>query len=669
MIRLSTKKLKMNMTQNYTGNSIQHLKGIEGIRRRPAMYIGDTERRGYHHLLWEIMDNAIDEAMNGHASVIKVELMSSGAVSVWDNGRGIPVDMHASGVPACTLVFTEIHAGGKFDETSYKTAGGLHGVGATATNALSSYLTVTIARDGFMWRQRFERGVAVTELQKGKPSQLTGTKVEFLPDPEIFVSVDDGFEASWIQERMERAAYLNPGLELIWIAPDKEPVSLKHERFAEMLDWMGERYQIREPIIMPVMDGQRVLTVERKTRQRDPANPDAWLNIHIPVQADVCMALRFHSGREGWCIDGFANNILTKEGGTHVDGLKAGWIKAISESAERANLIPARLEMTNDDYLEGLVAAVSIRLPELLFEQQTKEKLKNPEARTAVQSLVYEILSKQFEEQPALAKTVIQSCIQSAKAREAARKARDSVVQRKTVLDSTSLPGKLADCQEKNPELCELFLVEGDSAGGSAKQGRDRAIQAILPLKGKILNVLKADPAQKSKNEEILSVRSALGCGYGKNFDRSKLRYHKIIIMADADVDGAHIQVLNTALFHNDMSDLIRYGHVYLAVPPLYRVVMNKKTYWIRDDAHLAEFDALYAGKYEKQRFKGLGEMNPEQLWETTMNPETRTLIRLRYPDDEPSEAQATFELLLGDDVPPRRAFIEERAKFAQLSL
>ncbi len=660
----------MEMKTEYTAKNMKHLKGVEGIQKRPEMYIGDREKKGYHHILWEIVDNGIDEAMNGHATKVSVELLNNGSVKVTDNGRGIPVDMHESGVPACQLIVTEIHAGGKFDANAYKTSGGLHGVGATATNALSSWFTMDIHRDGFHWRQKFEKGVPVSTVESIEPSTQRGTTISFMPDPSIFIDVE-GFDYDLIKERLTRSSYLNSGVELELIREvdgQKEVISLKHDSFGEIIGWMLQKEKMNFEKVSPVISAIQNVKVDRKIRKTDGNNQVVTETVYTDAQ--VFFAFQYFN-MDGFKIDSYANNIITPFGGTHYDGLKFALAKSIAQYGEKNGLLKAG-QVSSDDMIEGLVGAVAIRLDEVKFEQQTKEKLKNPEARQAVSLVVGQVFDKFLEENPKEAKSIINSCLLAAKAREAAKKAREDITKRKSILGSTALPGKLADCQESEPSLCELFLVEGDSAGGSAKQGRDRKFQAILPLKGKVLNVLKSDSEKEKKNQEIQAIKTVLGCGQGEDFDFTKLRYHAIIIMADADVDGAHIETLNTTYFHKYMPELIRQGCIYLAVPPLYKVVKNKKSYWIKDQKDMEEFEKKHGTPDEKQRFKGLGEMNPDQLWETTMNPANRRLIRLTYKKDGVEifqDADETFEMLLGENVPPRRAFIEANAKFADVDL
>lgn len=646
------------MTQPYTGSSIKVLKGLEAVRKRPGMYIGDTGKRGYHHCLWEIVDNSIDEHMAGHCDSIAVTLFKDGSASVSDNGRGIPVDIHpGEGIPTATVVMTMLHAGGKFENESgdaaYKTSGGLHGVGASVVNALSSKFQMNIARDGYLWSQTFENGgIPVAPIARGNSSNKHGTNIRFWLDRTIFKIEDDEpapeFDVAIIEQSLSTRANLNPGLSIIFNNENTgEKKIWKAERFSEILDVVST---VRSEPVFPVVDASE--KVETK-------NGDV----------DVMVAMRIHVERAS-TIMSFANNIITPQGGSHDAGFRSALLRAFNKYGEDNKLLKEPL--TAEDVREGLVAAISVRVTEPRFAGQTKDKLANSECMGAVSTVTYKMISKFFEENPKDAKNVIQRAERAARARAAAEKAREQV-ERKNPLQIGTLPGKLADCQESDPALCELYIVEGDSAGGSAKQGRDRKFQAILPLKGKPLNVLKIDDILRAlKSEEIDNIIQVLGCGAAGHFDISKLRYHKIIFMTDADVDGAHITTLLLTLIHTYLPGLIEGGHVYEAMPPLYRVSRGKSDpVWIRDDADMDLYFESASGErnsYSVQRFKGLGEMNPEQLWETTMNPETRTLRQIHYNADIMEDDYATFELLMGDDVPPRKAFIEERAGYAQVN-
>ena len=644
----------------YDGSKIKMLKGLEAVRKRPGMYIGDTTEKGFHHCLWEIIDNSVDEAMGGHCNRIVVTLHVDGSASVSDNGRGIPVDIkndddHDPKRSAAEIVLTELHAGGKFDNTgegAYKTAGGLHGVGASVVNALSTKLLMFIERDGYAWHQEFrDGGHPVAPLARGVASEHHGTRIRFWLDANIFKPEEGApalaFDTEMVAKSLSTRAHLNPGLEItlrdLRTGYDK---TWRAESFAEILDDLS------------------------------PASPDAMDPVTAQSVAqtnggpvEVMVAMRMQSSRVR-VIASYANNISTPDGGTHEAGFRSALLKAFNTYGQGNSLLKEPL--TAEDVQEGLVAAVSVRLSEPKFSGQTKEKLANSECGGAVNSVTYQMLSRYFEENPKSAKAMIQRAALAAKARAAAQAAYDKV-SRKTPLSMGGLPGKLADCQESDPSLCELYVVEGDSAGGSAKMGRDRKVQAILPLKGKPLNVQRADNLAKVlKSEEIANFLTVLGTGALDSFDLSKLRYHHVIIMTDADVDGSHIQTLLLTSLHRFTPQLIAQGHVYVAMPPLYRVRKGKgDPQWIADDAAL---DAFFADKgrdgWDVQRFKGLGEMNPEQLWDTTMNPLTRRLMRVAYKDpSDPSLDDVTFELLMGPEVPPRRAFIEQRAGFANVDV
>ena len=644
--------------KNYDSSQIRVLRGLEAVRTRPGMYIGDTGPKGYHHCLSEIVDNSVDEAVAGYCKSIVVTLHKDGSASVRDDGRGIPVDMHAEeGISAATVVMTVLHAGGKFDnesgESAYKTSGGLHGVGASVVNALSSKLTMDIRREGFTWHQEFRQGgTPVADLAMGRPSQEHGTTIRFWLDPEIFVP-DEGepalsFDQARVATSLSTRAHLNPGLSITLIdeRSDFEKTWLA-ESFAEILDDLAPG---QNPAVFgPISETSAVETDKG------------------PV--DVMVAMRVHSTRAS-SIGSYANNITTPQGGTHEAGLRSALLKAVNTYGKANGLLKEPLSA--EDVQEGLVAAVAVRVTEPKFAGQTKDKLANTECNGAVMQVVYRMLSKHFEENPKDAKNLINRAALAAKARAAAEKARE-LVERKNPLSMGGLPGKLADCQESDASLCELYIVEGDSAGGSAKQGRDRKFQAILPLKGKPLNVMKSDDTGKAlKSQEISNILTVLGCGVLSTFDISKLRYHKVIIMTDADVDGAHIQTLLTTLLHTLTPGLIAAGHLYMAMPPLYRAVKGKGApHWIRDDAELATFFAdRNKGEWDVQRFKGLGEMNPEQLWETTMNPGTRRLVRVQYTNPAaPEEDDPTFELLMSDDVPSRREFVLQHASRANIDV
>ena len=629
-------------TATYDGSSIRVLKGLEAVRKRPGMYIGDTETRGFHHLLTEIYDNSIDEALAGHATTVVVTLHADGSASVEDDGRGIPVDMHPTEkMPAATVAMTVLHAGGKFEGAAYKTSGGLHGVGASVVNALSSKLEMTIQRDGFIWEQTFrDGGRPVARLRQGKPTRAHGTTIRFWPDTTIFTDISR-FDPAIVRDRLRVSSFLNPGLALTFVdEAAKTREDFRAGDFAEILSYLITT--TATPLSPPISTRKSVATDKG--------------------DVEVFLALRYVDADET-IVATYANNIATALGGTHEAGFRSALLRAINTYAQNNSLVKDAL--TADDVREGLVAAIAVRLGEPRFEAQTKERLANSEANGAVSSTTYQMLASFFEENPSVAKAIVQKAILAAKARDAARRARDTVIKRKSVLDSTSLPGKLADCRERDPKLSEIFIVEGDSAGGTAKSGRDSAFQAILPLRGKILNVEKADVAKALKSEQIDTLVRALGCGVLKHFDVTKLRYHKVIMMTDADVDGAHIATLMLTFFHRFMPQLITSGHVYSAMPPLFRVIRGKESHYIRNDAALERFMRNRPGNWTIQRFKGLGEMDAEQLWETTLDPATRQLGRIRYGDHAAAGSNETFTILMGDDVVPRRAFIEANAKFA----
>lgn len=654
----------------YDGSQVKVLRGLEAVRKRPGMYIGDTGQKGLHHCMWELVDNSVDEFMGGHCRRIELTVHRDGSASVKDDGRGIPVDIHKEEqISAATVVMTILHAGGKFEnesgESAYKTTGGLHGVGASVVNALSSRFEMTIERDGGKFFQAFENGgKPVKVLEQTHASSLHGTMIRFWPDMSIFKPEEEGdaplaFNADIIAKSLSTRAHLNPGLTIIF-TDERSGMATewKADSFVEILDVLSDNRST--PVLQPLSACQSVATA---------AGP-----------VDVMVAFRVHAERAS-VIMSFANNIITPQGGAHDAGFRSALLRAYNKYAEANKL--TKEAFIAEDVREGLVAAVSVRITEPRFSGQTKDKLANSECNGAVSSVTYQTITRYFEENPKEAKTAILRADRAARSRMAAEKARDQV-ERKNPLAIGTLPGKLADCQETDPALCELYLVEGDSAGGSAKQGRDRKTQAILPLKGKPLNVLKIDDVARGlKSEEIDNIVQVLGCGAATHFNLAKLRYHKIILMTDADVDGAHIVTLLLTLIHAYMPGLIEHGHVYVAMPPLYRVRKGKSDpVWIHDDAALEAFFASHGGRngYSVQRFKGLGEMNPEQLWDTTMNPQTRSLQQLHYTALlEPAEGEsaarsgsledATFELLMGDEVPPRRLFIEERATYAQIDI
>ena len=627
----------------YGADQIQILEGLEAVRKRPGMYIGSTSERGLHHLVYEIVDNAIDEALAGYCDVIDVHINADNSITVLDNGRGIPVGInHKAGKPAVEVVFTVLHAGGKFGGGGYKVSGGLHGVGASVVNALSDWLEVEIYQGGFSYKQRYERGKAMYDLKKTGTTDMRGTKVTFLPDETIFKETTV-FDYNTLKSRLREMAFLTKGIKIV-LHDDRE----------------------EEPVVEAFYyEGGIKEYVEYLNRGKEPLYEDI---IYCEGQkGDVYVEVAFqHNDSYNDSCFSFVNNITTPEGGTHLAGFKNAMTKTFNEYARNQKLLKDNdANLSGDDIREGLTAIISIKIPEPQFEGQTKQKLGNSEARGAVDSVVSEQLTIFLELNPSVAKIIVEKALLAQRAREAARNARD-LTRRKTALDSTSLPGKLADCSDKNPENCEIYIVEGDSAGGSAKTARDRATQAILPLRGKILNVEKARLDKILVNAEIKAMITAFGCGIGDDFDISKLRYHKIVIMTDADVDGAHIDTLMLTFLYRFMPELIRQGYVYLAQPPLYKVEKNKKSYYVYSDEELnAKLEEIGRdGSVNIQRYKGLGEMDAEQLWDTTMDPEKRILLKVNMDEEESSEIDMTFTTLMGDKVEPRREFIEANARF-----
>ena len=627
----------------YGADQIQILEGLEAVRKRPGMYIGSTSERGLHHLVYEIVDNAIDEALAGYCDVIDVHINADNSITVLDNGRGIPVGInHKAGKPAVEVVFTVLHAGGKFGGGGYKVSGGLHGVGASVVNALSDWLEVEIYQGGFSYKQRYERGKAMYDLKKTGTTDMRGTKVTFLPDETIFKETTV-FDYNTLKSRLREMAFLTKGIKIV-LHDDRE----------------------EEPVVEAFYyEGGIKEYVEYLNRGKEPLYEDI---IYCEGQkGDVYVEVAFqHNDSYNDSCFSFVNNITTPEGGTHLAGFKNAMTKTFNEYARNQKLLKDNdANLSGDDIREGLTAIISIKIPEPQFEGQTKQKLGNSEARGAVDSVVSEQLTIFLELNPSVAKIIVEKALLAQRAREAARNARD-LTRRKTALDSTSLPGKLADCSDKNPENCEIYIVEGDSAGGSAKTARDRATQAILPLRGKILNVEKARLDKILVNAEIKAMITAFGCGIGDDFDISKLRYHKIVIMTDADVDGAHIDTLMLTFLYRFMPELIRQGYVYLAQPPLYKVEKNKKSYYVYSDEELnAKLEEIGRdGSINIQRYKGLGEMDAEQLWDTTMDPAKRILLKVNMDEEESSEIDMTFTTLMGDKVEPRREFIEANARF-----
>ena len=628
----------------YGADQIQILEGLEAVRKRPGMYIGSTSSRGLHHLVYEIVDNAVDEALAGFCTEIQVTINPDNSITVVDNGRGIPVGInHKAGIPAVEVVFTILHAGGKFGGGGYKVSGGLHGVGASVVNALSEWLEVTICREGKKYQQRYERGHTMYPLKEIGvcDSEETGTKVTFLPDKEIFE--ETVYDYDILKQRLREMAFLTKGLRIVLkdTRADQEKEKIFHYEggIREFVTYLNRSKEALYPEVIYCEGEKDGVMVEVAMQHNDSYTENSY---------------------------GFVNNINTPEGGTHIVGFRNALTKTFNDYARKNKLLKdSEPNLSGDDIREGLTAIVSVKIEEPQFEGQTKQKLGNSEARGAVDFVVSKQLEIFLEQNPTVAKATVEKSVLAQRAREAARKARD-LTRRKSALDGMSLPGKLADCSDKNPENCEIYIVEGDSAGGSAKTARNRATQAILPLRGKILNVEKARLDRIYSNAEIKAMITAFGTGIHEDFDISKLRYHKIIIMTDADVDGAHIATLMLTFFFRFMPDLIKEGHVYLAQPPLYKLEKNKKTWYAYSDEELNQI-LTEVGRDQNnkiQRYKGLGEMDPEQLWETTMDPERRILLRVSMNEETESEVDLTFTTLMGDKVEPRREFIEENAKF-----
>ncbi len=619
--------------EDYDASHIQVLEGLDAVRRRPAMYIGSTGVAGLHHLVYEVVDNSIDEAMGGYCTEINLILHSDGCVSVKDNGRGIPVDIHDQyKKPALEIVMTMLHAGGKFDHKSYRVSGGLHGVGVSVVNALSEWLEVEVRRNSLLYWQRYEHGKPASDLEVHGVSDDTGTVVKFKPDSLIFESVNFSFDT--LANRLRELAFLNKGLK----------ITLNEEATGK-----GREYHY---------EGGIVSFVEHLNKNKDVIHESP---IYVFGEKDgtfVEVALQYNNSYNEALLS-FANNINTKEGGFHLSGFRSALTKTGNEHAKSKGLIKGDTKLTGDDLREGLTAVISVKLSDPQFEGQTKTKLGNSAIGGIVNSLVSEKLSEFFEENPLVAKKIVEKATQASRAREAARKARE-LTRRKNALGSGGLPGKLSDCTEKNPEACEIYIVEGESAGGSAKQGRNRYFQAVLPLRGKILNVERARLDKILKNVEIRNIITALGTGIGNEFQIDRARYHKVIIMTDADVDGSHIRTLILTFFYRYMQPLIEAGYVYIAQPPLYQVKKRSSASYAYSDAELARILESAGGKAQVQRYKGLGEMNPDQLWDTTMDPENRTLLKVTLEDA--IEADEIFSILMGAKVEPRREFIETHA-------
>ena len=630
----------------YGADEIQILEGLEAVRKRPGMYIGSTSSRGLHHLVYEIVDNAVDEALAGFCDTIHVTINPDNSVTVTDNGRGIPVGInHKSGLPAVEVVFTVLHAGGKFGGGGYKVSGGLHGVGASVVNALSVWLEVEICHEGKVYKQRYERGKVVQKLEVigDCDPEKTGTKVTFLPDGEIFETTV--FDYSILQQRFREMAFLTKGLKIV-LRDDRpqEPIEKTFHYEGGIKEFVEYLNRSTTPLYEQIIYCEGIVnnvSVEVAMQHNDSYNENSY---------------------------GFVNNITTPEGGTHIVGFRNALTKTFNDYARKNKLLKDNEpNLTGEDIREGLTAIISVKIEDPQFEGQTKQKLGNSEARGAVDNVVSEQLQIFLEQNPQVAKVTVEKSVMAQRAREAARKARD-LTRRKSALDGMSLPGKLADCSDKNPEKCEIYIVEGDSAGGSAKTARDRATQAILPLRGKILNVEKARLDRIYGNAEIKAMITAFGTGIHEDFDISKLRYHKIIIMTDADVDGAHISTLLLTFMYRFMPDLIKEGYVYLAQPPLYKLERNKKVWYAYSDEELDSIlqEVGRDNNNKIQRYKGLGEMDAEQLWDTTMDPEHRVLLRVTMDDETASELDLTFTTLMGDKVEPRREFIEENAQYVQ---
>ena len=625
---------------DYGANQIQILEGLEAVRKRPGMYIGSTSARGLHHLVYEVVDNSIDEALAGYCTHIEVTIHKDNSITVTDNGRGIPVDMHESGKPAVEVVLTVLHAGGKFGGSGYKVSGGLHGVGVSVVNALSTNMEVKVKRDGKIYEITFEKGVTKEPLKVVGKTDETGTFVHFVPDAEIFD--ETVYDYDTLRHRLRELSFLNRGITII--LTDERPEEVRQETF--------------------YFEGGISSFVEHLNRNKEVINPEPVYFNGTKDTTVVEIALQYNTSYSE-NIYSFVNNINTEEGGTHLAGFKSALTRAANDFARRQGIIKNNEDnLVGEDIREGLTCVISIKLREPQFEGQTKTKLGNSEVRGIVDSIVSEGLSEYFEENPVISKKIIEKSIMASRAREAARKARE-LTRRKNALEVSSLPGKLADCSVKDPEQAEIYLVEGDSAGGSAKQGRDRRFQAILPLRGKILNVEKARLDKILNNEEIRTMITAFGSGIGSEFDITKRRYGKIIIMTDADVDGAHIRTLLLTFFYRYMRPLIENGHVYIAQPPLYQIRKGRSHWYTYSDEELAQkLDEIGRDGITVQRYKGLGEMNPEQLWETTMDPEKRTVLQVHLREAE--EADSIFTILMGDKVEPRRRFIEEHANLVR---
>ncbi|MGM9928789.1 MAG: DNA topoisomerase (ATP-hydrolyzing) subunit B [Bacillus sp. (in: firmicutes)] len=633
---------KEEQVQAYDENQIQVLEGLEAVRKRPGMYIGSTSEKGLHHLVWEIVDNSIDEALAGFCDTIRVTIESDNSITVKDNGRGIPVGIHEKmGRPAVEVIMTVLHAGGKFGGGGYKVSGGLHGVGASVVNALSTELEVFVHREGHIYYQKYKKGVPVEDLKIIGDTDETGTTIHFSPDAEIFTETLE-YSFDTLATRLRELAFLNRNLKII-ISDDREEKRQKEYHY----------------------EGGIISYVQHLNRSKEVLHEEPIYIIGERDGITIEVALQYNDGFTS-NLYSFANNIHTYEGGTHEAGFKSALTRVINDYARKQGMIKeSDANLTGDDVREGLTGIISVKHPDPQFEGQTKTKLGNSEARTITDSILSDKLEKFMMENPTVGRKIVEKGLMAARARMAAKKARE-LTRRKSALEVSSLPGKLADCSSKDPSISEMYIVEGDSAGGSAKQGRDRHFQAILPLRGKILNVEKARLDKILSNNEIRTIITALGTGIGEEFDITKARYHKVVIMTDADVDGAHIRTLLLTFFYRYMRNIIEHGYIYIAQPPLYKVTQGKKLEYAYNDRELDEILKRLpeSPRPNMQRYKGLGEMNPEQLWETTMNPATRTLLQVTLKDA--IEADETFEILMGDKVEPRRNFIEENAVYVK---
>jgi len=631
---------------NYDESEIQVLEGLEAVRKRPGMYIGSTGPRGLHHLVYEIVDNAIDEAMAGYCDKIDVQILPGDIICVTDNGRGIPIGIHHQvGIPTVTVVFTILHAGGKFGGGGYKVSGGLHGVGASVVNALSEWLEVEVFKDGKVYFQRFERGKAVTKLEMHGSTDQTGTRVRFKPDAEIFKETTE-FDYETLQTRLREQAFLNAGVRIV-LTDERDPENRREDDF----QYTGGIRSFVEYI--------------NRKKAVEVVHPDViyFSGMAPDESASAEVAMQYNDSYNELMLS-FANDIRTTDGGTHEEGFRRALTRVMNDYGRKFNILKdSDKNLSGDDFREGLTVIISVKLKEAQFEGQTKARLGNTEIGTLVNSMVYDKLAVYLEENPATARAIFDKAMAASQARSAARKARE-MVRRKSALEGASLPGKLADCQSRNAEETEIYIVEGDSAGGSAKGGRDRRYQAILPLWGKMLNVEKARLDKVYGNEKLMPIVTALGCGIGDEFDITKLRYGKIIIMADADVDGSHIRTLLLTFFFRYMKPLVEEGHVYLAQPPLFRLTKAKKHYYAYTDKERDQLMEELKSGYEIQRYKGLGEMDPDQLWETTMDPANRIMLRVEVEDA--AAADEAFTILMGDKVEPRREFIQQNARYAE---